>query len=166
MSFQYLYRGDDFRDLSRETRDLLDQRDQSLENYLNTPYLKVRRVANQTIASGAQANISFDTEDSDEWGFISVTSDTITVPAIVPGLYAIGAWAETTGGALGNIVFLNLNGSTLQGAAWSAASSPYKGFVSANAYLVANDTIKLEVQNNALSSRNYTATLWMTRVLA
>lgn len=35
MPFQYLYRGDDFRDLSRETRDLLDQRDQSLENYLN-----------------------------------------------------------------------------------------------------------------------------------
>lgn len=35
MPFQYLYRGDDFRDLSRETRDLLDQRDQSLENHLN-----------------------------------------------------------------------------------------------------------------------------------
>lgn len=35
MPFQYLYRGDDFRDLSQETRDLLDQRDLSLENYLN-----------------------------------------------------------------------------------------------------------------------------------
>jgi len=35
MPFQYLYRGDDFRDLSRETRDLLDQRDRSLENHLN-----------------------------------------------------------------------------------------------------------------------------------
>ena len=166
MPFQYLYRGDDFRDLSRETRDLLDQRDQSLENYLNTPYLKVRRVANQTIASGAQTNISFDTEDSDEWGFISVTSDTITVPATVPGLYAIGAWAETTGGFSANNVSLNVDGSVLVGATFSTGSSPYKGFVSANAYLVANDTVQLVVQNNALLSRNYTATLWMTRILA
>ena len=162
MPFQYLYRGDDFRDLSRETRDLLDQRDQSLENYLNTfqPTLKIRRVASQYI-SGATAYISFDTEDSDPYGFITVPSTTITVPTGLSGLYAIGCKMLTTG-------------SSVSDARYYISSSPTEAIqfnnpaaqanIYATVYLEDGDTVQVSVDEP--SSANYTGTLWMTRILA
>lgn len=49
--------------------------------------VRLRRAAVQAIGSGLTANISWDTEDTDTTGFITVTSDTLTVPAGQGGVY-------------------------------------------------------------------------------
>lgn len=51
----------------------------------------LRRSANQSITTDTKTNISWDAEDVDTDGFISVTSTTITIPAGLGGLYSITA---------------------------------------------------------------------------
>lgn len=48
---------------------------------------RVRRVANQSIPSGGANAISWDTEDEDTDGFITVTSTTATIPTGCAGIY-------------------------------------------------------------------------------
>lgn len=50
---------------------------------------RVRRAANQSIASGAATSISWDTEDEDTDGLLPGPGTTITIPVASPGLYAI-----------------------------------------------------------------------------
>lgn len=52
---------------------------------------RLRRAANQSISTNTKTNISWDTEDVDTDGFISVSSTTITIPAGLGGLYSITA---------------------------------------------------------------------------
>jgi hypothetical protein len=51
--------------------------------------VRVRRAAVQSIASGSPTAISWDTEDEDLGGFITVTSTTVTIPTGLGGIYAI-----------------------------------------------------------------------------
>jgi len=50
---------------------------------------RVRRVANQSISNITSTPISFDQEDQDTDGFITVTGSTVTIPAGLDGIYAI-----------------------------------------------------------------------------
>lgn len=52
---------------------------------------RARRVANQSITSGAATAISWDTEDEDTNGFITVPSTTPVVPSGCAGIYVIMA---------------------------------------------------------------------------
>jgi hypothetical protein len=63
---------------------------------------RLRRVANQSVASGGFANISWDTEDQDTDGFIAVTSATVTIPTGLGGLYAITFQADGQGTLTGS----------------------------------------------------------------
>jgi len=61
---------------------------------------RLRRAATQSFTSGADAAISWDTEDQDTDGFIAVTATTVTIPTGLGGLYAVVArvlWASIAG---------------------------------------------------------------------
>jgi len=55
---------------------------------------RLRRVANQSINNITETAISWDTEDQDTDGFITVTATTITIPTGLGGLYAITFFAQ------------------------------------------------------------------------
>lgn len=78
---------------------------------------RLRRVAAQSITSGNQIGISWDTEDADTDLFITVTSTTITIPTGLGGLYAVtaeGLWAAAP--ATGrNLIIVNPGTSGLTG---------------------------------------------------
>lgn len=159
MPFQYTFRSIDLESVKSEDRDLLENRDRELELYLNQPYVKVRRAANLNI-NNSSAYVPFDTEDADQWGFISVTSNTLTTPTGAAGLYAIGAKVVSSSTLNTQTIDLYTNGfPTTQNNMLSGL-----GYVSAVAYLEAGNEVKLLITNNL--NANYTATLWMTRVLA
>ncbi len=48
----------------------------------------LRRVANQSVATGTSQFMNWDTEDQDTHGFITVTSGTVTIPSGQAGVYA------------------------------------------------------------------------------
>jgi hypothetical protein len=75
---------------------------------------RVRRAANQSIASATATSMSWDTEDEDTNGFISVTSTTITIPTGLDGLYAITAELNCAGisGNGGGIIVVPTSGIT------------------------------------------------------
>jgi hypothetical protein len=58
---------------------------------------RVRRAANQSIATSTATAMSWDTEDEDTDGFIAVTSTTVTIPTGLGGIYAITADLIGTG---------------------------------------------------------------------
>jgi hypothetical protein len=58
---------------------------------------RVRRAAVQSISSGAATAISWDTEDQDTDGFITVTASVVTIPTGKGGLYQITAHLVGTG---------------------------------------------------------------------
>lgn len=67
---------------------------------------KLRRVANQSVATATTATVQWDTEDEDTNGAITVTSGTITIPSGLGGWWAVTArlvwsasWNSTTGPA-------------------------------------------------------------------
>lgn len=49
--------------------------------------VRVRRSANQSIPTGVTTDISWDTEDTDVYGFITAPSTSVTVPAGADGMY-------------------------------------------------------------------------------
>lgn len=62
---------------------------------------RLRRAANQSMTSGGFTAISWDTEDADADGFITVTSSTITIPTGLGGIYSLIArvdWGATPTG--------------------------------------------------------------------
>lgn len=58
---------------------------------------RARRVASQAIASGGSNAISWDTEDQDTDGFITVTGTTATIPTGCDGVYAVMARMALSG---------------------------------------------------------------------
>lgn len=52
---------------------------------------RIRRAAAQSVNNTTATSISWDTEDQDTDGFITVTSATVTIPSGLGGLYAITA---------------------------------------------------------------------------
>jgi hypothetical protein len=69
---------------------------------------RLRRVAVQSVSSGVQTAISWDTEDQDTSGFITTTDTTVTVPAGLGGLYAVTAFASSSPTALAGRCFIEV----------------------------------------------------------
>lgn len=164
MPFAYTFRADDLESIKPEDRDLLENRDRELEAYLTQPTLKIRRVATQSFAGGTASYVTWDTEDVDSNGFISVSSDTITIPGGATGVYAIGYTLSLNSAPSSPALFqIEING-VLVGSTQEALYGAT--FISGTTmYLVAGNTIKTSL-NPGGSTRTVTGTLWMTRVMA
>lgn len=139
--------------------------------------VKLRRAAAQSFSySGSyqHANISWDTEDADASGFITPTSDTLTVPAGASGLYlwSLRYTADLTSGTAISIgltaVFVNSE-NTYFIAAGSALSqgSPSTVQESGSVYLTAGDAVQfyMSILTDTASAGDMTATLWLTRIM-
>jgi hypothetical protein len=161
--FQYTFRADDLESIKSDDRDLLENRDRELELYLNPPYLSIARVATQAYTNGTTANIQFDTEYVDTVGFITPTSENITVPIGAGGLYAV-AWTVTWDvSGTAKTATLYINSIPIQPASSSTGTViAYH----ANVILAASDVVTLRCTNTAGATRNATATLRMVRLMA
>lgn len=141
--------------------------------------VKLRRAAAQSFSySGSYqyANISWDTEDADVSGFITPTSDTLTVPAGASGLYlwSLRFTADLTSGAgvavmLYNVLVNSVN--TYAVSSFNAISQGPPSTVqeSSSVYLTAGDTLQFNMRiytdSTPASAGNMTATLWLTRIM-
>ena len=134
----------------------------------------IRRSANQSIATDTRTNFSFDAEDADTDGFFSPTSTTVTIPAGLGGLYAIGfsASSATTLGTTA-MAYISCAGSATQivttGAGandngFPVVSSRYYIGCSAILPLAAADTIVAGYYQNNGTSINFTARLTVYRI--
>lgn len=139
--------------------------------------VKLRRVAAQSYlrSNGSVQSdyVSWDTEDADVDGFISATSDTLTVPAGLGGLYAWNCryTCDLTSGATAscqvNALFVNgVQVSTYSDTAYSTGAAE-SGQTSGNIYLAAGDTLQVRFTVNLDTSSNadITAAFWMTRIM-
>lgn len=132
--------------------------------------LSISRVANQSIGTASDTAISFDTEAVDSDGFITVTSDTITIPSGLGGIYAITAtvaWASSPG-ATSN-ARIEIGGVT--GDYRTTVQDSSVGFQNQlvgvpGIALSPTNTVKLRVYQATGSSINVTATLQMWRLHA
>jgi hypothetical protein len=141
--------------------------------------VKLRRAAAQSFSySGSYqyANISWDTEDADVSGFITPTSDTLTVPAGASGLYlwSLRFTADLTSGAgvavtLYNVLVNSVN--TYAVSSFNAISNGPPSTVqeSSSVYLTAGDTLQFRMRiytdSTPASAGDMTATLWLTRIM-
>lgn len=134
----------------------------------------LRRAANQSISTDSKTNISWDTEDVDTDGFISVSSTTITIPAGLGGLYSITANVHSAS-SLGAsaAMYIYCAGSAVQ-IVTTGSSANDNGFpvVSARAYiglatvlpLAAGDACVVGFYQNTGLSINVQARLSMYRI--
>ena len=139
--------------------------------------VKLRRAAAQSFSYSASyqyANISWDTEDADASGFITPTSNTLTVPAGASGLYlwSLRFTADLTSGAafqvsLYNVLVNSVN--TFSVASFNAYSNGPPSTVqeSNSVYLTAGDTLQfnMRIYTDSASAGDMTATLWLTRIM-
>lgn len=163
MPFAYTFRADDLTSVASEDKDLLENRDRELELYLNQPNVKVRRVATQTINSGTNTLISFDTEDADDNGFFPSSGTTLTVPTGAGGLYVIGAQLNWSSNPISSTFRLMVNSISIFS---TNLSTPTTIQIGTGIYLNNGDTITAQCQHNGTTTRTATATLWLVRVLA
>lgn len=137
------------------------------EAKLGLTELKLR--ASYTFSAAASDYILWDTEDADASGFITVSSDTITVPSGKTGLYSFALKGVLTGGDSEN---------SLQFSSWrvndqvvamsqDVCSPGGQIFHSANVYLEASNTVKFNFVYGYRTGSHSTATfrLWMTRIM-
>ena len=144
--------------------------------------VKLRRSAAQTFSlSGAYQyeEVSWDTEDADASGFITPTSDTLTVPAGASGLYlwSLRFTADYTSGAnsftvaLYGVLVNSVNTYSLASFTATSTSTPVTKQESASVYLTAGDTLQFNMKIGAgslgtgVSNGGMTATLWLTRIM-
>lgn len=122
----------------------------------------LRRAAAQAIGSGAQATITWDTEDQDTDGFIAVSATTITIPTGFNGLYTIGARIQTSGAMSTGALYLTVAGE-IYGADWSPNAT--YGSISSGPYpLDATNTITLAAYNGSAGSLNFTGRITCYRI--
>lgn len=122
--------------------------------------VKIRRAANQTIEDFSY--IDFDTEDSDPNGFFAPTNSTITVPAGYAGLYTIACRivrSSTGAGASTQMTLESESDQIIQ----QFGSSGTVGHVFANLYLPESATVRIGITGGG--DIDYTARLWMTRIM-
>jgi hypothetical protein len=123
----------------------------------------LRRVAVQSIADAAEADISWDTEDYDSDGFIAVTGTTLTVPAGLGGMYAItargGLPAEPT---VTSYSYLTAGGNTY----FQGPNTSTKRFYVASIVipLLAAGTVKWTVYQDHTGAQDFTGHLFMYRI--
>lgn len=139
--------------------------------------VKLRRAAAQSFSysrNNQYANISWDTEDADASGFITPTSDTLTVPAGASGLYlwSLRLTANLTSGTaisgrINSVYVNNVNTYFISGGAALSQGSPNTKQESSSVYLTAGDTVQfgMSILTDDASAGGMTATLWLTRIM-
>jgi hypothetical protein len=137
------------------------------EAKLGLTELKLR--ASYTFSDSTSDYILWDTEDADTSGFITVSSDTITVPSGKTGLYSFAVRGALTGGDSGNSLQFNSWRVNDQTVSMNQDLCFPGGIIShsANVYLEAGDTVKVyfAYSNSAGSHSTATFRLWMTRIM-
>ena len=125
------------------------------------------RNAVQSISGGATifTAISWDTELTDTDGFIAVTSDTITIPAGLGGIYALTGtvnWASAPG-TNSSVEIYNVTNGNIFRQAVGGASQMTNCTVTVTIALAASDQIQLRVSHGGGSAVNVTSLLqgWM-----
>ena len=125
--------------------------------------VKLRRVANQSIANNSVVAIDWDTEDADAFGFITVTSGTLTVPAGLGGLYIVTASVFTVTLAARALTDLVLGGTSFR-VSNGAQERTWANTVTWR--LAAGATIVLNVFQLSGSTLDFTANFTAIRVAA
>ncbi len=140
---------------------------------LLTPHLagvSVTRATDQTIGGGATTNITWSAETTDTDGFIAVSSDTITIPAGLGGIYMLTMSVRVTGGSgqVANSSLITIAGTSYR---WTPGTGlPGAGNTDFVTYtwcgaLDAADTITAAVTEDSVSSSvNIRAELELYRV--
>jgi hypothetical protein len=131
----------------------------------------LRRVANQSIPTGGSTTtLLWDTEDWDPYGFITVTSGTLTIPMGLGGEYAIAV--RTSGGTgLGTRNLLDITvtaaatgvSGTFRASPDAAGTATFGSNGIPTIDLAAGDTLSVGVYHNVGSASNYTGWLNLRR---
>jgi hypothetical protein len=127
---------------------------------------RLRRAANQSVNDSAATAISWDTEDVDTSGFITVTSSTITIPTGLGGLYAITFQA---GGAVANLADLIIDPTSGVTGMPTDFLNPMdvardRGVLAVTIPLLAADTFNCQVFHTTGAPVNFTAWLPCYRI--
>jgi hypothetical protein len=135
---------------------------------------RLRRAANQSVATATTTDISWDTEDQDTDGFITAPGTTLTVPANLGGLYlanAIVSYPSDPGSSTALWIVWTIGGvqwitTTEEGSANRATDGGGRYFVGATGteYLSAGDTVKVSVRQSSGGSLNATGRFHLTRL--
>lgn len=126
--------------------------------------VSLRRVANQSIPDAIETVISWDTEDFDSDGFITVPATTITVPAGVGGLYAVTARGIVGNPSVGSYSYLQAGGSTYLTSADPVGGADGFLMVSVTVPLLATNTVTYTVYQDHTGAANFTGSLHMYRI--
>lgn len=134
----------------------------------------LRRAANQSISTDTRTNISWDTEDTDTDGFISVSSTTITIPAGLGGVYAISSTIHSSSTltttamayiyAAGSAVQIVTTGSGANDNGFPVISARYYIGCATTLVLAAGDTVVSGFYQNSGVSMNVQARLSLYRI--
>jgi hypothetical protein len=129
---------------------------------------RLRRSATQSINSASSTAISWDTEDEDLGGFITVTSTTVTIPTGQSGLYAITCRAVYTASMSGRC-FIEIAPTSTIPSMPAQFRNPSRDTEDEYAIgitipLLAGDTFLSRVFQSAGAARNVTAWLSCYRV--
>ena len=123
------------------------------------------RAANQSIANNSLTAISWDTETSDPQGFITATSDTLTIPSGYSGIY-MARLRVTTGTAVGvEFTTMNIDGTDFATTGTGAGIANHVATFGPHA-LSAAQAVKFYVRHQIGSSTNMTFGLQMYRLAA
>jgi hypothetical protein len=124
---------------------------------------RLRRVASQSIGGFTTANVSWDTEDEDPYGFITVTGSTITIPSGYSGVYDCTVIVyPLSGTTTGSSTAVDVNGAN-RGWFWNDVQPNVASVGFAGRLFAAGDTIVWKQYNNAGGSINYQFDLYLYR---
>jgi len=127
----------------------------------------LRRAATQSISTGTDTKISFDTEDTDTDGFIAVTATNVVIPSGLDGIYLITgtvAWASSPGA--NSNVRIELGGTTgdYRSHCGTGTVAYQSQAISVGPALAASNTIALRCYQASGASINVTARLEVWRL--
>lgn len=129
---------------------------------------RLRRSATQNVNTATTTTISWDTEDEDLGGFITVTSTTITIPTGQSGLYAITFRAIYTASTTGRC-FVEITPTSAIASMPAQFRNPYRdtedeAAISITIPLLAADSFVTKVFQSAGAARNVNAWLSCYRI--
>ncbi len=126
------------------------------------PKVRLRRAANQAVTAG-QTTITWDTEDADTDGFIAVSSNTITIPAGLGGMYSICGRIVSSTAFPGNSYIVVTAGGVAYAFHIPSVSTQNNGAYSVTCLLNASATVEVACFLSSGSS-NFTGNLEMCRL--
>jgi len=129
--------------------------------------VRARRVAAQSVPNSGTTSISWDTEDDDTDGYITVSSTTVTIPAGLGGIYAVTFFADPATAPATRFICQIVATSTITGmpaAFRSEGAGEDLLSVSAAIPLEAGDTFLCQVFQTSGAAINFTGWLSCYRV--